>query len=314
MEYDHQYLAALGDCAGCHNNKAAVEGTSWAGARFHPPGSASPKTCLPCHAGERPTSTAGWVSATYTKSPFDYGTNARGVTHGAGQDCATCHTGPGTGAGSDQNWQGGVFAHGPGSVAATTCIACHSTQVPAQVVMSFDHAKNGRADCFGCHQATVTAGKYVNYFSPSTGTLPGGDWQGGRHTRERCCPRAASVSHRHRDQARARGQRPRHRHDIQPSHADERHRAHVDGDRFTPQPRYDRQPRQHQVLALPHQQQRHRDRVRGGRIPRRAHQLPGDARRRGGPGSSSRRAAAATATRRCARATSSRGPPRPCSP
>ena len=181
MEYDHQSPAALGDCAGCHNNKAAVEGTSWAGARFHPPGSASPKTCLPCHAGERPTSTAGWASATYTKSPFDYGTNARGVTHGAGQDCATCHTGPGTGAwGANQNWQGGVFAHGPGSVAATTCIACHSTQVPAQVVMSFDHAKNGKADCFGCHQATVMAGKYVNYFNPGTGTLPGGDWQGGQ--------------------------------------------------------------------------------------------------------------------------------------
>ena len=33
--------------------------------KFHPSGSATPKTCLPCHAGERPTSTTGWTSRRY---------------------------------------------------------------------------------------------------------------------------------------------------------------------------------------------------------------------------------------------------------
>ncbi len=81
--------------------------------QFHAPGSATPSTCLPCHAGERPTSTAGWTSTTYKNSPFDYVTNAAGIAHGDGQDCATCHAGPGTGAwGGTQNWSGGHFAHG----------------------------------------------------------------------------------------------------------------------------------------------------------------------------------------------------------
>ena len=46
--------------------------------------------------------------------------------------------------------------------------------------MSFDHAANGSGDCFGCHQATVAAGSFVNYTNPATGTLPGGDWKGGQ--------------------------------------------------------------------------------------------------------------------------------------
>jgi len=47
-------------------------------------------------------------------------------------------------------------------------------------VSSFDHSLNGGGDCFGCHQATVTAGSYVNYNNPGTGTLPGGDWKNGQ--------------------------------------------------------------------------------------------------------------------------------------
>ena len=181
VQFDHTSTAAMGDCASCHSNASAMNGTSWAGAKFHPPGSATPKTCLPCHASERPTSTTGWMSATYTKSPFDYVTNSTAVTHGDGQDCASCHTGPGTGAwGVNPNWAGGSFPHGAGTVAATTCIACHESQRPTAPVSGFDHSLNGKSDCFGCHQATVTAGKYVNYNNPSTGTLPGGDWQGGQ--------------------------------------------------------------------------------------------------------------------------------------
>ena len=147
--------------------------------------------------------------------------------------CATCHTGPGTGAwgANHELATAGSSRTVPGSVAATTCIACHSTQVPAQVVMSFDRQER-RGRLLRCHQATVMAGKYVNYSAPAR-DVAGGDWQGGQDIPgARCCPRAARRQspspgdHR----ARAHGQRPRHRHDIQPAHADERHRAHVDGD------------------------------------------------------------------------------------
>ncbi len=189
MSFDHGAPGALGDCAGCHAASAAGGFASWAGGRFHQAGSASPTSCLPCHAGERPTSTAGWASATYTASPFDYGTNAAGITHGDGQDRARCHTGPGTGAwGSTQNWQGGHFTHGSSTVSGTTCIACHMSQrpdlqpgtTPAAVaaLLGFDHSVNGTGDCYGCHQATVQAGQYVDYFNPTTHALPGGDWKG----------------------------------------------------------------------------------------------------------------------------------------
>lgn len=181
IQFDHQSPEALADCSRCHTSPAAQQGTSWAGGKFHLAGSASPKTCLPCHATERPASTTGWMSTTYTQSPFDYGTNASGVTHGDGQDCASCHGGPGTGAwGGSQNWAGARFAHGATTVAGTTCIACHSSQRPTTTVMAFDHAINGNGDCFGCHQATVAAGSYVNYTNPATGALPGGDWKGGQ--------------------------------------------------------------------------------------------------------------------------------------
>ncbi len=102
----------------------------------------------------------------------------------------TCHGGPGTGAwGGTQNWVGGNFTHGKTTLAGTTCIVCHTTQRPdlqpganaatVATLLGFDHALNGTGDCFGCHQATVVAGTYVNYFNPGTGALPNGDWKGG---------------------------------------------------------------------------------------------------------------------------------------
>lgn len=167
MTFDHQLTEALGDCQSCHGSTS-----TWVGGTFHA-GQPTPTTCLPCHAMERPTSTTGWRSTTYTRSPFDYGTNAQGITHGGGEDCAVCH------ATSTSTWVGGHFPHGAGTLAATTCSACHTTQRPAQVVQSFDHSLNGTGECRACHQATVVAGRYVDYFNPTTMTLPGGDWQGG---------------------------------------------------------------------------------------------------------------------------------------
>lgn len=186
VSYDHGTGTGLNDCASCHQAVAPV--TSWRGGKFHLTGSTNPTTCLPCHAGERPTSNTGWQSTTYTRAPFDYGGNELGISHGDGLDCASCHAGPGTGAwGSTQNWQGGVFAHTPSSPAGTTCLACHTTQRPDRVLgitqantaLMFDHSTNGTGECFGCHQATVNAGTYANYFNPTTMMLPNGDWKGG---------------------------------------------------------------------------------------------------------------------------------------
>ncbi|TMB12148.1 MAG: hypothetical protein E6J65_26220, partial [Deltaproteobacteria bacterium] len=178
VQFDHS--TATGECTTCH---AGGSFTSWTGGKFHLAGSATPTSCLSCHQGERPTSTAGWISATYQTSPFDYS------THGAGLDCASCHTGSGTGAwGGTQNWVGGRFGHVASSIAGTTCIACHATQRPDLVLGeakaasllpgNFDHAVKGASDCFSCHQATVAANAYVKYFNAS-GTLPGGDWAAG---------------------------------------------------------------------------------------------------------------------------------------
>ncbi len=191
VTFDHDSAEALGDCAGCHAKSAMAPFASWSGGRYHLAGSTSPTTCQSCHAAQRPVNDTGWVSTTYKKSPFDYGTNVNNITHGDGQDCALCHTGPGTGAwGANPNWVGGNFKHGPTTISGTTCIACHASQRPdlqpganpatVATLLGFDHANNGAGDCFACHQATVDAGTYVNYYKAGTAsTLPGGDWKDG---------------------------------------------------------------------------------------------------------------------------------------
>jgi len=172
LQFDHGADAALGDCASCHRAGSATQWTSWSKGQFHLVGSTTPATCLPCHAGERPTTTAGWLNTTVQNSPFDYVTNASGIGHGDGQDCALCHANPGTGAwGGTQNWARGYFTHGPAAISATTCVACHTTQRPTTVITppGFDHSANGMGDCIGCHQATVAARAYLRY----------SDWNGG---------------------------------------------------------------------------------------------------------------------------------------
>lgn len=191
LQFDHGTLGSSGDCVTCHSRGGATQWTSFSKGQYHLAGAANPTTCLPCHAGERPTATTGWTSTAYTASPFDYGTNPAGVTHGDGQDCAGCHQGPGTGGawGGSQTWAGGHFAHGPTTVAGTTCVACHMSQRPdlqpgataagMATLLGFDHSLDGTGECFGCHLATITGGSYVHYTNPATGTLPGGDWDGG---------------------------------------------------------------------------------------------------------------------------------------
>ncbi len=191
LSFDHAVAIASGsgDCAACHAATAGPSFSSWRQGAFHTIGARNPPSCLPCHAGERPTSTDSWQSATYKNSPFDYGPNPAGSTHGDGQDCALCHTGPGTGAwGGTQNWASGHFEHGPTTPSAQSCIVCHSTQRPdlqpgttaaaAAAALGFDHSTSGSGECLGCHAATVTANRFVNYTNPSTRALPGGDWKG----------------------------------------------------------------------------------------------------------------------------------------
>jgi hypothetical protein len=186
IQFDHQQGAALGECKQCHQGPAAVAALAWAGGAFHAAGAPLPTTCLPCHESERPTSTTTWTSATYSRSPFDYVTNSRGITHGSGQDCVVCHS-------RTQDWTGGSFPHGPSSIAATRCVSCHSSQRPdllpgataasMTTLLGFDHSINGTGDCFGCHQATVSGGRYIDLYraggAQTVSNLRGGDWDGG---------------------------------------------------------------------------------------------------------------------------------------
>ena len=186
LTFDHQGPLALQECATCHSAATATQATGWQGGHYHLAGAAAPASCLPCHAGERPAT----GTALDVQLPFDYGALSNGNTHGAGLDCVSCHSGPGTGAwGGTQNWKAGLFDHASAPITATTCIACHSTQRPdlqagaspvaVAAVLSFDHAADGTGDCVGCHQATVKAGKYLAYGTPVT-VPSSGDWKGGQ--------------------------------------------------------------------------------------------------------------------------------------
>ena len=285
LQFDHAAPAALGDCASCHAKRPhRLVG------RPVPPRRAAPRrrpACPATAASARRRPPAGSAPPTparrSTTSPTPHG-----ITHGDGQDCATCHAGPGTGAwGGTQNWAGGHFTHGAATaVASTTCIACHSTQRPdlqpgataaaMATLLGFDHSINGTGDCFGCHQATVAAGTYVNYNNPGTGTLPGGDWKGGRALpgldADLGAATSSSPSPRSRSTARA-------RYNLVTSISSTtatlyNEMLHISsGAAAGAQRRPDRQPRHDQVLALPHQHQRHRHRLRQRPVPRGAHQL-----------------------------------------
>lgn len=165
--FDHSSIDAMGECAPCHTSGGATQWTSWAGGGFHLPGTSEPTTCVPCHEGERPTSTASWKSTTYTKSPFDYVGTTGGPSHVNADDCAGCHV---AGTSGSLTWVGGSYTHGAGA-STSTCLPCHKSQRPTQIISNFNHATQGTGDCFGCHQDTVTRKAYVKY--PD-------DWSGGQ--------------------------------------------------------------------------------------------------------------------------------------
>jgi hypothetical protein len=173
--FDHvkgAQFGTLGECSTCHTKTTA----DWSGGKFHATNPA-PGTCVDCHEGERPTTAANPVTSwtgSYTVSPFDDVTtsypNGQTITHGAGLDCSVCHSGPGSESAGPGSWTGGKFVHGPGTLSATTCGACHNSQRPTMVLNGFDHSVDGPGDCYGCHQQTVKTGSYVYYMA---------DWDGG---------------------------------------------------------------------------------------------------------------------------------------
>lgn len=168
--FDHTSAPAMADCAACHASH-----TTWTGGTFHV-ANPSLSSCVACHEGERPVTTAGWSG----QSPsFDAVTNAAGVKHGAGLDCAACHA-------TTQTWAGGHYTHASGA----SCVECHMTQRPdlqanataagMATALGFDHARDGTGDCAGCHQATVMRGAYATYgYDPATQTFTNSDWRGG---------------------------------------------------------------------------------------------------------------------------------------
>ena len=134
VAFDHAEAisSATGDCAACHAASAAPSFTSWRQGQYHPPGATNPPTCLPCHAGERPTSTATAGSARRTRirrSTTWPTLPARPTAMARIARSATTGPAPARGA-STQNWASGPLRPRSDDAAAQTCIACHSTQRP----------------------------------------------------------------------------------------------------------------------------------------------------------------------------------------
>ncbi len=166
--------------------------------------------------------------------------------------------------------------------------------------LGFDHAAAGAGECLGCHAATTAAGRFVDYTNPATHTLPGGDWKGGVGYPGSSFARIErSVHQRHRDAVDPRRddrqQRPAH--DDDHRHHLQRDVAHVVDPAGAAVGGADQRARQHQVLALPHQQQRHGHQLQQRQVPRRADQLPRHTQRGGRAVRAADAPIASTATR-----------------
>ena len=131
-----------------------------------------------------PPATAGWISTDLHDVAVRLRHQRSGVTHGDGQDCAVCHAGPGTGAwgGHAELGRAAHFAHGPATSVGDDLHrlphdpaarpAARATAAAMAALLGFDHALNGTGDCFGCHQATVTAGHLRELLQPGDARAP----------------------------------------------------------------------------------------------------------------------------------------------
>ena len=182
-QLDHADINVTGvDCNACHTQKGVAAsgpavGAEWAQATFHGlftpsnPLKLGPATgrCSTCHINERPGSAfTAWDHSGYSKVS---GT----------QDCAGCHTYPGTGSSSAPNWlgaagvptflsvggftvlqppassaitQAGIANLPHPTVGSTACTACHAASAGGRQATGYDHLSPlGKTNCNACHEA-----------------------------------------------------------------------------------------------------------------------------------------------------------------
>jgi hypothetical protein len=184
-QFNHADINVSGhDCNFCHtqngpSTQAGVQGKEWAQAKFHVnfTSTANPLVlnattgrCSTCHFAEKP-------GAAYTGYDHSALTNTSGS-----EDCATCHTFPGTGTTTAPNWLGaagtpatitvGAFAipqppatsattqagisnlpH-PTVAAGTSCATCHGTGGGYKQALGYDHQSTlMSSNCNACHEA-----------------------------------------------------------------------------------------------------------------------------------------------------------------
>jgi hypothetical protein len=143
-------MTGLPDCATCHKSAALAGGfTNWTAEAVvntstialaslgvaHTGFTATPATCVTCHANERPTGAVG--------SPVAFDHSSSGGTG----DCKGCHT-----ANIGLKWAGGNFSH----TGITTCASCHASETKAPATLpntadGFNHAATYGTECAACH-------------------------------------------------------------------------------------------------------------------------------------------------------------------
>lgn len=141
LQFQHMSpaITAAGITVGTSCNQCHTVGTlSTSGTQFHSSltrlGKAQPTaSCASCHSpGAIPTGIANPNATSLTTTPtFDH--NAKygsGVAIVAAQDCATCHSKPGT------SWRDGVFHSKVGTNTLPSCTACHFLAMPAGLILS----------------------------------------------------------------------------------------------------------------------------------------------------------------------------------
>lgn len=173
------------DCAVCHLSASSMPQAGqplptgptyipFSGANFH--GNVAPASltsCLDCHAGNRPSSAAGWVNPSWnTKSNIGAPptTTFNLSQHALKVDCSVCHQAPSSSSTSAANWGSGNYLH---SSLTSNCLNCHlyPAGVQSDGVTSFSHA-GMVSNCVGCHAASTSA-----FPSPVMA-----NWRGGKAT------------------------------------------------------------------------------------------------------------------------------------
>jgi hypothetical protein len=114
--------------------------------------------CSTCHLNVKPGASFGTSHAAFTSAP---GT----------QDCASCHTWPGTGTAAAPNWLGAVGgAPGTITVGGFTIPAGAAGSAVQQPTASLSHPVVGTQACSACHAGGVGGKAAIGYDHKSGGT------------------------------------------------------------------------------------------------------------------------------------------------